>query len=184
MRDSKRIEPLLDDIKKLWEENPDLRLGQLLSVLCSMHSVDIFYVEDDRLQNMIRNGLTAPTGKKNLQQEQTVRKKLTCPVCKTKMEVQTLDDYVCPRCGTKKINGQWADIPEKHRASEKQIRTAKFIEHYLYKEIPPPTKQLLWSFINDYFEEAKKVAEQIKASDMEAYCEDCWEYIPPYDEFV
>jgi len=45
MRDPKRIEPLLNELKKLWEQNYDLRFWQLLSIL--QHKEDMFHVEDD-----------------------------------------------------------------------------------------------------------------------------------------
>ena len=44
MRDPKRIKPLLDEFKKLWKENPDMRFGQL--VVCIL-GTDPFYIEDD-----------------------------------------------------------------------------------------------------------------------------------------
>lgn len=33
MRDIKRIKPIIERIEKLWLENPDFRLGQLLMVI-------------------------------------------------------------------------------------------------------------------------------------------------------
>ena len=47
MRDPNRIDKILDDIKKIWKENPDLRLGQLL---CNVVPESIiYYVEDDTM---------------------------------------------------------------------------------------------------------------------------------------
>lgn len=48
MRDPKRIEHLLKLIKKIWKENPDLRLMQLLGN--SLPSGDNYYCEDDKLE--------------------------------------------------------------------------------------------------------------------------------------
>lgn len=46
MRDPARIEPTLQAIKAAWQENPDLRLGQLIWAIAGR---DPFYVEDDTL---------------------------------------------------------------------------------------------------------------------------------------
>ena len=51
MRDPERIDRTLTALKRVWEEHPDLRLGQLVVVAikpdepCS----EVFYVEDDVL---------------------------------------------------------------------------------------------------------------------------------------
>lgn len=47
MRNSGRIDPLLRLLNWLWKASPDLRLGQLLTVLAAHE--DIFYLEDDDL---------------------------------------------------------------------------------------------------------------------------------------
>lgn len=46
MRDPNRIPHILDKIKKLWEKNPDLRLGQLI---INATGIDPYYIEDDAL---------------------------------------------------------------------------------------------------------------------------------------
>lgn len=46
-RDIKRIKPMLEEIEKVWELYPDLRLGQLL-VMCA-GKTDLFSIEDDNL---------------------------------------------------------------------------------------------------------------------------------------
>lgn len=52
MRDPNRIESVLDAIRRCWVEQPDLRLGQLLSN-CLMSNCaygdNLFYIEDDKL---------------------------------------------------------------------------------------------------------------------------------------
>ena len=48
MRDPNRIPKVLDLIKKLWEENPDLRLLQMLGNLFNS-GFDPYYTEDDIL---------------------------------------------------------------------------------------------------------------------------------------
>jgi uncharacterized protein YihD (DUF1040 family) len=49
MRDLKRIPEILDGIKKIWEEHPDLRLGQLISNMSDRSPWPLFYIEDDEL---------------------------------------------------------------------------------------------------------------------------------------
>lgn len=51
MRDPNRIGPILEGIKKVWEENPDMRLGQLLCNV--MRDPALYYVEDDQLVRML-----------------------------------------------------------------------------------------------------------------------------------
>ncbi len=51
MRDPKRIKPMLKLLKKLWKQNPDFRLGQLM-YLANRNAEDkgdIFYLEDSEL---------------------------------------------------------------------------------------------------------------------------------------
>jgi uncharacterized protein YihD (DUF1040 family) len=53
MRDPNRIEVILEAIKKYWKENPDLRLGQIVTNLAPNTGYDtcfhpnIYYLEDD-----------------------------------------------------------------------------------------------------------------------------------------
>lgn len=51
-RQTKRIEPTFDAIKKLWYRYPDLRLGQLLTNVVPQGK-DLFYVEEDELMEYI-----------------------------------------------------------------------------------------------------------------------------------
>lgn len=48
MRDPNRIDIVLDAIKTVWKENPDMRLIQLLGTLCQGRT-DPFYLEDSQL---------------------------------------------------------------------------------------------------------------------------------------
>lgn len=45
MRDIHRIHPIMKELEKFWEKNPDLRFWQLISML--QNGNDRFYVEDD-----------------------------------------------------------------------------------------------------------------------------------------
>lgn len=47
MRDLKRIEEVITQLREFWYQNPDLRLGQILTILSK--KTDVFYLEDDEL---------------------------------------------------------------------------------------------------------------------------------------
>ena len=51
MRDPKRIKPLLEKIEKIWMENPDFRLGQLIMVIARTgeHNPKLFNLEESEL---------------------------------------------------------------------------------------------------------------------------------------
>ena len=50
MRDSKRIDEVLKELKTYWNNNPDLRLGQILCNVGRAYNMeDPFYLEDDKL---------------------------------------------------------------------------------------------------------------------------------------
>ena len=57
MRDPNRIPKVLDYVRRAWERNPDLRLGQLIVNLTSERFADLFYVEDDQLLDVLRKEL-------------------------------------------------------------------------------------------------------------------------------
>jgi uncharacterized protein YihD (DUF1040 family) len=60
MSDINRIKPLLNDLKKLWLSNPDLRLCQLLHIIAiksGWGSGDLFYIEDDVIVEQIKKEL-------------------------------------------------------------------------------------------------------------------------------
>ena len=52
MRDAKRIKPFLRNFEKLWTEHPDLRFGQIVSIIHGFSgnkNTDLFYIEDDKM---------------------------------------------------------------------------------------------------------------------------------------
>ncbi|MGV1000403.1 hypothetical protein ACTS9U_03085 [Empedobacter falsenii] len=51
MRDPKRIKPLLERIEKIWIENLDYRLGQLIMVIARTgeHNPKLFNLEESEL---------------------------------------------------------------------------------------------------------------------------------------
>lgn len=75
MRDPKRIDKILEEIRVLWNKYPDLRLGQIIymcmdKTIVSDSFIDVFYFEDD----LLLKGLSQITednelvGRKNEQQ--------------------------------------------------------------------------------------------------------------------
>jgi len=58
MRDINRIKPILEELEKLWLQEPDMRLGQLIFNIHWLHSkgTDLFFTEDDQWLEWIKNG--------------------------------------------------------------------------------------------------------------------------------
>ena len=55
MRDPKRINKILELIKKIWEKNPDLRLCQLIGNIGNCFpSGDLYHIEDDLLMKALK----------------------------------------------------------------------------------------------------------------------------------
>lgn len=58
MRDPKRIEKVLSQLRMLWNTYPDLRLGQLIINVTNLQGDDtanqLFYMEDDELEKRIQ----------------------------------------------------------------------------------------------------------------------------------
>ena len=59
MRDPARIDSMLDDLRTLWHRSPDLRLTQLIVNLVRPKGAvpEVFYFEDDRLHEEIRQAI-------------------------------------------------------------------------------------------------------------------------------
>lgn len=56
MRDPKRIPRVLKTLGEAWKKCPELRLGQLLVNLATISQIsgpDIFYVEDENLEQVL-----------------------------------------------------------------------------------------------------------------------------------
>lgn len=117
-----------------------------------------------------------------------------CPVCNAVMEDKSwyrwvwdtdgeavLDGdvlYVCPKCSTRLHYDDW-EIAEAYRASEKQVRTARFIARWTGRSMPLPIKSVLWRYIRDYWDEAKKNCADYSDP---SWMDDNWEWIPDYEE--
>lgn len=52
-REISRIEPMLDEFRKLWEKYPDLRFGQLVCNIVPENQ--LFYVQDDIMLERIQD---------------------------------------------------------------------------------------------------------------------------------
>lgn len=54
MKNKDRIKPILEDLGKIWTNQPDLRLAQLLSILAKTYgdykNNDLYYFEDSDLE--------------------------------------------------------------------------------------------------------------------------------------
>ncbi|WP_407290773.1 hypothetical protein [Stutzerimonas zhaodongensis] len=60
MRDPERIDEMLELIREVWQDNPDLRLGQLIMNAAHMReptAENIFYIEDASLEKGLRRYL-------------------------------------------------------------------------------------------------------------------------------
>lgn len=61
MRDPARIERVCNKLKELWIKHPDLRFGQIVSLMYSPWAIpgeqkfDPFYIEDDISEEIIEN---------------------------------------------------------------------------------------------------------------------------------
>ena len=58
MRDEKRIEPIVNDFLALWKRYPDLRFGQMVSLIYAKitneYNVDPFFLEDDEWSKILK----------------------------------------------------------------------------------------------------------------------------------
>lgn len=61
MRDPNRIDPILNQLREVWKQQPDMRLGQLLVVVARPANPcpDLFHLEDDQLAHRINDYASA-----------------------------------------------------------------------------------------------------------------------------
>lgn len=57
MRDPKRIDRIINKLSIVWQNQPDLRLNQLIESIIeyNQYKGDIFYLEDDDFEIMLSN---------------------------------------------------------------------------------------------------------------------------------
>lgn len=54
-RNPDRIDELLNELEEYWDENPDLRLGQIVSNISQKKGYnDSFYIEDEEVLEVLR----------------------------------------------------------------------------------------------------------------------------------
>lgn len=56
MRDPSRIKKILSEIEEIWKNNSDWRFGQLLCNIQYFEEKDIFYIEDEVLEEKLKEG--------------------------------------------------------------------------------------------------------------------------------
>ena len=84
------------------------------------------------------------------------------------------EEYWCKDCCIKHLNGEWI-IPKKfERATDKQIKCARFICRELRMNYEPLLKRKTWEFINKHLDDAKKSRE----TNFECWCEDNYWWLP------
>ena len=56
MRDPARIDKIVEQLRAVWKDNPDMRLGQLFEYVKSLNQgpMDGFYVEDHEWEALLR----------------------------------------------------------------------------------------------------------------------------------
>ena len=118
---------------------------------------------------------------------------MVCPNCNKEMEDKTYwyygisdwdmdypatahDEYWCPDCRIKYINGEWFVPKGIERATYKQIKCVEFINRELRTNYKPLLKNKTWKFIHDNLEDAK----QSRAANFECWCEDNADWLPEY----
>lgn len=57
MRDPNRIDIIIEALRKCWKKHPDQRLGQLIFNLNKSGNRDVFYQEDDKWLEWIKEGI-------------------------------------------------------------------------------------------------------------------------------
>lgn len=53
MRDPNRTKEILDKFGEIWDENNQLRFGQLVKIITKDVETDIFYIEDDKFNDCL-----------------------------------------------------------------------------------------------------------------------------------
>jgi len=54
MRNPKRIEKIMSIVERIWKKEPDLRFGQIITVIDSLSDNDIFHIEDDEVIELLK----------------------------------------------------------------------------------------------------------------------------------
>ena len=57
MRNPKRIHRMMKELEELWKVVPNWRFGQLICNIFGTQNIDIFHIEDDKAEEIIKNYL-------------------------------------------------------------------------------------------------------------------------------
>lgn len=57
MRNPKRIRRIMKELEELWKVVPNWRFGQLICNIFGTQNIDIFHIEDDKAEEIIKNYL-------------------------------------------------------------------------------------------------------------------------------
>ncbi len=93
-----------------------------------------------------------------------------------------IEEYHCKYCKIRYQDGDWF-IPENFRATEKQLNAGKIIEYNTGIDMPPPTKRLMWKYIQDNIELSKQRYEESKKAREQSFsewCEENSDWLPEY----
>ena len=101
MRDPKRIDRIIDLIRKIWKKNSDLRLCHLIGN-CFLHG-DLYHQEDDDLE-------------KRLKEKYLTEKYKGCPLCGLSKKLNK--HGYCKQC--QKINDVIFQVRKERRNNEKK----------------------------------------------------------------
>ena len=178
-------------IKNLWH-----RL-QLVYQYSEKSSLSALFVSIPNFKTMDDETLLSALEEKYLPDANENNQPIVCPVCGHTMKDHSWTSsgydsdnewnswgetlYICHYCHTQKVDDEW-NIPEAYKASEKQLRCAEFIASKTGKPLPPPTKKLIWNYVHDNIEQAKKINQKHYESSIEQFCDDFPEAVPAYDE--
>lgn len=126
---------------------------------------------------------------------------MNCPNCEKKMKNKSysvevfgfgdepdyiptnwIEEYHCKYCKIKYHDGEWT-IPKSIIATEKQLNAGRIIEGNTGIKMPPPTKKLMWKYIQDNMELSKQMYEENKKAREQSFsewCEDNSDWLPEY----
>jgi len=76
MRDINRIDRITEKLNKIWKQSPDLRLGQLISNLAYEYCGDVFYIEDEVIEQRLNKQLKLDDEKENKNMKQFTKSDL------------------------------------------------------------------------------------------------------------
>ena len=107
MRNIERIRPLLNSLEKVWKTQPDLRLGQLISVLASQNKIDIFYLEDEKLLEILKKENPFEISEEKFSKENETQEKSEYDFDMLCDKIDKGEKIFCPACGHELKDDSW-----------------------------------------------------------------------------